>query len=84
MQANDPEVSNQEKTTSLNVVKKTFRGVSAQRCCTVHSVRVPRDRNLYLTFTATEKKSVSNCTKKSEVFKSMHSFMNGVNETVEL
>ena len=56
--------------------KKGFWGDSVQRCCShVHSVRVSQDRNPCLTCTATEKKSVSNCTKKGEVLKSTYHFM---------
>ena len=88
MQANDPEVSNREKTIILNVAKKTFGGDSVQRCCShVHSVRASQDRNPCLTFTATEKKSVSNCTKKGEVLKVNVPFygpLNEIGKTVDL
>ena len=40
--------------------------------CHAPSVRVPQDRYPCLMFTATEKKSVSNCTKKGDVLKSTH------------
>ena len=70
MQANDPEVSNEDKTIILNVAKKTFEGDSVQRCYIhIHSVRVSQDRNPCLMFTATEKKS---CTKKGEDLKSTY------------
>ena len=62
----------------LNVTKKTFGGDSVQWCCShVHSVKVSQvlDRNPFLKCTATEKKSVSNCTKKGEVVKSTYHFM---------
>ena len=50
--------------------EKDFRGDSVQRCCShVHSVRV---RTPCLTFTGTQKKSVSNCMKVGEVLKSTH------------
>ena len=76
MKANYTEISNQQKTIILNVMKNTFGGDSVQQCCShVHFVRVSQDRNLFLTFTATEKKSVSNYTKKGEVLKSMYYFM---------
>ena len=59
MQANDPKVSNQEKTIVLNVMKKALMGDSVEWCYShVHSVGVPQDRNPYFMFTATEKKSV--------------------------
>ena len=73
MQVNDPEVSNQERTIILNMVKKTFGGDSVQRCCShIHSLSVLQDKNPCLVFTATEK---SNCTKNGKVLKLTHKFM---------